>query len=471
MIFNSLQFAVFLPAVVLLYWRLPGRARTAFLLAASYLFYGTWDWRFLGLIALSTGADFLIGRRLGATELERSRKRLLITSVAINLGILASFKYFGFFVDSAVELLGRFGAESSAPVLEILLPVGISFYTFQTISYTFDVFRRRIEPTNDLLVFAVYVAYFPQLVAGPIERARNLLPQFQHPPDQPPSSESIVSALSLIALGLLKKVVLADSAAPIANQAFAEASTASSATLVLGVLAFAVQIYGDFSGYTDIARGSSRLFGIELKVNFRQPYLSRNITDFWRRWHISLSDWLRDYLYVPLGGNRNGKLATYRNLMITMLLGGLWHGAAWTFVVWGGLHGAYLMAHRWFSARRPARASMSLAGRIAGVAATFTAVCFAWIFFRAESFGEAFEVIGGILALRGSFPVADNSTLTLLLILGAMFAIDVVQAKGPEVGSRLIRRPVLAGAFMGAVAVLVAVFSGVPQVPFIYFQF
>jgi alginate O-acetyltransferase complex protein AlgI len=346
MTFNSVTFVVFFAVVLGIYWKAPPRWRNPILLVSSYVFYGWWDWRFLGLLMISTGVDFTIGRRLHASTNDRRRLQLLVTSLVVNLGILGAFKYFGFFVDGAVDLLTSLGIEASPTTLEILLPVGISFYTFQTISYTFDIYRRRIEPTNDLIAFGTYVSYFPQLVAGPIERAQHLMPQILNSARPFPDDSGRREAARLILVGLIKKVVLADGVARLANDAFDQADSASAVVLIVGVVAFGIQIYGDFSGYTDIARGVSKLLGIELIVNFTQPYLSRNITEFWRRWHISLSDWLRDYLYIPLGGNRSGTLATYRNLMITMLLGGLWHGASWNFVIWGGLHGAYLVIHK-----------------------------------------------------------------------------------------------------------------------------
>ena len=332
MIFNSLPFFVFIAVFLPLYFALRGRARLLLCLAASYFFYGWWDWRFLALLACSTIVDFSIGREMYRARTTRGQKQLLWTSVGVNLGILGVFKYCNFFVDSLVDSAGALGVTLNQPTLNILLPVGISFYTFQTISYSFDIFRGRLAPTNSLVDFATYVAFFPQLVAGPIERAHNLLPQITDRTKRTfPRGTRLNEAVRLVVGGLVKKVVLADGAAVVANQVFATYETASWLYVVIGVLAFSIQIYCDFSGYTDIARGIALLLGIDLMVNFQEPYLSRNITEFWRRWHISLSDWLRDYLYIPLGGNRGGSVVTYRNLMLTMLLGGLWHGAGWCF--------------------------------------------------------------------------------------------------------------------------------------------
>lgn len=471
MIFNSIEYALFLPLVLGLYWLAHGRARLAILLGASYVFYGWWDARFLALIALSTLVDHTVARRMGAAGSERTRTVLLWVSIATNLGILGTFKYADFFVYSAQQAFARVGlSEVSGWTLGVLLPVGISFYTFQTLSYTFDVYRRRIEPERDLLTFAVYVAFFPQLVAGPIERAHHLLPQFQRPRPRP-DRDDVRSAGVLILQGLVKKVCIADVMAGVAQTAFGNPGSASSATLLLGVYAFALQIYGDFSGYTDIARGSARLFGIDLMRNFEAPYLSRNISQFWRRWHISLSDWLRDYLYISLGGNRGSGWTTARNLMITMLLGGLWHGAAWTFVVWGLLHGAFLVAHRPFRGRSTRRADgVPGAEDILPVVGTFHLVCFAWIFFRADSFAAAGDVITGLLALRGG--AVDAGDLVLLaLAAAALLAFDLGQLR-TGTHSALLRLPAVGrGVVYGAATVGVVLFSGGTPVPFIYFQF
>jgi D-alanyl-lipoteichoic acid acyltransferase DltB (MBOAT superfamily) len=469
MIFNSLQYALFLPLVVGLYWTLPRRFRTTLLLAASYVFYGAWDWRFLGLLLISTVVDYSIGLRLEASEDERRRKQLLLVSVAVNLSILGFFKYADFFIDSAQDLLGSVGLEANEASLRFILPVGISFYTFQTMSYSFDVYRRRIPACREPITFAVYVAFFPQLVAGPIERARHLLPQLAAD-RAPPDADRVRSALTLIVLGLVKKVVLADQVAPYVNDVFADPDQAGSLALVVAVVGFALQIYGDFSGYTDIARGSARLLSIDLIHNFRQPYLSTDITDFWRRWHISLSNWLRDYLYIPLGGNRGGRLATYRNLMITMLLGGLWHGAGWTFIIWGGLHGTYLAVDKAWHPDAGDRTPRTVATGILSAVGTFGLVCFAWIFFRSASATEAFDVIGGIASFGG--PAPEAAALWVTGLVGTtMLAIDLVTRRSRDPVGALSRRPELAGALLGIAAVAIIVSAGSDAVPFIYFQF
>jgi D-alanyl-lipoteichoic acid acyltransferase DltB (MBOAT superfamily) len=468
-IFNSLQYALFLPTVVLVYWALRGRPRRVWLLVASYLFYAAWDWRFLALLVISTGVDFAVGRGLGRLEPDRTRRLLVATSVVVNLGILGFFKYYDFFTDSAIRLLGNAGLVADPPFLELILPVGISFYTFQSMSYTIDVYRRRIEPCEDAVVFATYVAFFPQLGAGPIERARHLLPQLQREAPRPGLGR-VQSAAALILLGLVKKVVIADQLAPTVENAFGHPDEVGWAALVLGVVGFALQIYGDFSGYTDIARGSARLFSVDLMRNFREPYFSRSITEFWQRWHISLSTWLRDYLYIPLGGNRRSSAITYRNLMITMLLGGLWHGASWTFVAWGALHGVFLCVHRLLRRRSDPTVRLASARGAAAATGTFALVCFAWIFFRASSLDDAFGVIEGIVTLRPG-PV-DASDVWLVVLLGALTAaIDVFRRRERRPASFALRHPVRAGLLGGAAIVAIVVASGSQPVPFLYFQF
>jgi len=468
--FNSFEYAVFLPVVLFLYWTVLRRRQNALLLVASYVFYAAWDWRFLGLLALSTITDFYVGNKLGATGEASVRRRLVGLSLLVNLGILGFFKYFNFFADSFADLMGNFGLAPSTPTLQIILPVGISFYTFQTLAYTIDVYRRKKEPEHNLLDFAVYVAFFPQLVAGPIERAQRLLPQIKAPRTSL-SYEQIRSGLYLILLGLVRKVVIADSMAPIVNEAFANADLAGAGTLLIGVIAFSLQIYGDFAGYSDIARGSSRLLGIELMENFNQPYLSRNITHFWRTWHISLSTWLRDYLYIPLGGNRKGTSKTYRNLMLTMLLGGLWHGAAWTFVVWGGLHGLYLIAHR--QVRDITRKSPTDPfewSDLLPALATFSLVNLTWIFFRAETFTQAFNYLQGLLTLRPGGVILRDVAL-LLVVAAVSFALDLTQ-RNMHSHTALQQLPaVVRGLTYGSMALAVILWSGGTPVPFIYFQF
>ncbi len=471
MTFNSVQYGLLLVVVLILYWACVGRPRwrIALLLVASCVFYGAWDWRFLGLLAVSTVVDFNVGRRLAETDEPRLRRRWLLVSLTTNLGILGIFKYFGFFVESATALLERLGLDTSLPVLEIVLPVGISFYTFQTMAYTIDVYRRRIDATDDLLAFGTYVAFFPQLVAGPIERAGRLLPQLENLPDRA-NGRDFSTGSALIVLGLFKKVAIADALAPFVDEVYSTPQQASWAAVLGGTYAFALQIYADFSGYSDIARGSARLLGIRLVRNFEQPYLSRNITEFWRTWHISLSAWLRDYLYIPLGGNRRGPRRTMINLALTMLLGGLWHGAAWTFVLWGGLHGLYLAVHRlWRDRRSDSVLRLPRPSEWWGVVLTFHLVCLGWVFFRADGVSSAVSLLERVIS--GASGTAPTNGPFLLVVAGlVMLGIDIEQRRTgrhvPHLG-----RPWLRGALAGAAIVAVILFAGQPAVPFLYFQF
>ena len=470
MLFNSVEFAFFLLVVLLLYWLVRPSRQNMVLVVASYVFYGLWDWRFLSLLWISTLADFFIGKALGRSSEERRRKLLLMMSLSLNLGILGAFKYYGFFVDSATNLLMAIGLEAQPATLNIILPVGISFYTFQTLSYTFDIYRRRIEPTTDLSTFAIYVAYFPQLVAGPIERAQRLLPQLQR--SRPPVETSLLrSGGLLILLGLFKKVAIADPVGVVVDSAFGASSESNSATLVLGIVGFGIQVYGDFSGYSDIARGTSRLFGIELMRNFEQPYLSRNISEFWRTWHISLSTWLHDYLYVPLGGNQRGAAMTYRNLLLTMVLGGLWHGAAWTYAIWGAMHGALLAIHRRFG-RSATRAKPGVVGwrDAPGIIATFAAVTLLWPFFRGRSLSHAIEYLGGLVQPTSGLPDPDQS-FVVLIAAALVLTIDLAQRRSGKHAIILHWDPVARGIAYATMVLLVVLWAGGEAQPFIYFQF
>ena len=473
MLFNSLIFLVFLAVVLVVYPRLTHRRQNLFLLAASYVFYGYWDWRFLSLLLISTAVDFYVGRRLHRTEGRTRRRRWLAVSLIVNLGILGFFKYWGFFVDSAATVLEACGLQSHRPVLSIVLPVGISFYTFQTLSYTFDIYRRRLEPTDRFLDFALFVGFFPQLVAGPIERAVNLLPQITHP--RTVTRRHWITGLNLILIGYLRKVAIADTLAPIVDQVFTAPGAHTCGQLLTGVYAFCFQIYGDFAGYSDIARGVARLLGFELMVNFRAPYLSRTPAEFWRRWHISLSSWLRDYLYIALGGNRYGAWHTYRNLLLTMLLGGLWHGASWTFVAWGLVHGLYLVGFRAAGiAGGDLRWPVGLGARLrAGLQAVvfFHLVAVTWILFRAPDFATARAVMSGILTGDGLLTVGPAHVFVAAL---AMLALDVVQERAAT-QTWLAElswpwRPLLATVLL-AVVVAAAVFRVYSNPAFIYFQF
>ena len=395
MSFTAWYYPFFLAVVVLLYWRLSKRGRIGLLLIASYVFYGAWDARFLALIGFTTLVDFYcVGAMADADRAghEHRRRRFLFFSIGSNLSVLFFFKYCNFFIESAQALLAAAGLPTERSTLDILLPVGISFYTFQSIAYSVDVYRRQIPACRDLPLFAVYIAFFPQLVAGPIERASNLLPQLERAPT--PRLDDLHLGLRLLLVGFFKKLFVANNCALIANYAFSLPAP-NAGWVVLGAIAFAFQIYGDFSGYTDIARGSAQLLGIRLSHNFRFPYFSRGPSDFWQRWHISLSSWFRDYLYIPLGGNRFGDLITLRNLFLTMLIAGLWHGATWMFVLWGAYHGALLVLYR----VTPPLARLEAAegwARAVSIPVMFLLVLLGWIIFRSNDAAMLVRMLGGL---------------------------------------------------------------------------
>jgi alginate O-acetyltransferase complex protein AlgI len=470
MLFDSTAYVVFLTIVALLYWRLPFRKQNLFLLAASYFFYGWWDWRFLFLMAGSTLVDFLVARKIGSSPDERSRRLLLIFSLVLNFAFLGVFKYFNFFVDSMVHLTALLGMkEIPVAVWRILLPPGISFYTFQEIAYIVDVYHRKLEPSKSLLDYALFISLFPHLIAGPIQRPSHLLPQVQKPRTWDP--EKAFDGLLLILEGLFRKIVIADNCALIANAAFAgNFGKPSAMTVLLGTYAFAFQIYGDFSGYSSIARGSAQLLGFHFMVNFRQPYLAESLQDFWRRWHISLSTWLRDYLYIPLGGNRKGNFRTYVNLMLTMLLGGLWHGASWTFVVWGGIHGVGLAIERFVSGSREIVASASFVTRWIRRVFIFNLVCLAWIFFRVSSFRAAWEQIAALGSWHWQ-PVYTVALQFLAFYAVLLFLLDLQleSSQGEYVFAfRSFPTRVVAGVVL---CMLITLFGANQENAFIYFRF
>ncbi|MBU2490745.1 MAG: MBOAT family protein [Proteobacteria bacterium] len=473
MLFNSFTFLVFLCTVLPVYYSLSRKAQNAFLLVASYIFYGFWDWRFLSLIFLSTVVDFFVAQRIQASDSPRDRKFLLAASLGVNLGVLCFYKYFDFFAKSLAAILAPLGLDPPAPVLHIILPVGISFYTFQTLGYTLDVYRGRQKATRNFNDYALYVSYFPQLVAGPIERAGHLLPQIMK--NRTVTRQAFYSGLSLMVLGYFKKVGLADSVAPFVDHCFQAPWNRSALELYFGACLFSVQIYCDFSGYSDIARGVSRLFGIELMVNFRAPYFAADIRDFWRRWHISLSTWFRDYVYFPLGGNRQGEARTIRNLMATMLLCGLWHGPAWTFVIWGGLHGALLAGRRLLDRLVPGPGK-ALLPPFLGRIATFHMVTLAWVFFRADNLAKAGQYLQGLL-----IPAAGKLTpsgpllpmiLFFLLYMGAMILLDGRTTKTggetlyPEASPAWKR-----GMALALMMAMLLILGETHEKPFLYFQF
>ena len=469
-LFNTAEFFIFLAVVLLLYRALPHGGQNWLLLAASYLFYGWWDWRFLTLIAASTLLDWwmaLVSERARLEGRPAAARRALTASIAANLVLLGFFKYFNFFVDSAEHLLRGFGYDGSTWTLRIILPVGISFYTFQSMSYTIDVYRGELRATRSLRDFALFVSFFPQLVAGPIERATALLPQVQGA--RRVTRTDWEEGLLLFGLGLFRKVAIADPAGSIADGYFADPAACSSVQLGVGVGLYALQIYNDFAGYSDMARGTARLLGFTLMRNFHHPYFATSFSDFWKRWHISLSSWLRDYLYIPLGGNRKGPVRTRINLMLTMLLGGLWHGANWTFVVWGGLHGLYLIVQHGLSgvAPRPRAAWLRTAQTAASALAVFASVNLAWLFFRAPDFATAGTYLLGLLA----FTPGAEGAIAPLLVLGAFtLMIDVPQAMAGD-EYVFLEWPVGRRALAAATAGLLLVAGGTTHAPFIYFQF
>jgi D-alanyl-lipoteichoic acid acyltransferase DltB (MBOAT superfamily) len=473
-LFDSPIYFVFLSVVTLLYWRLSRTSQNAFLLGASYFFYGWWDWRFLLLMAGSTVIDFVIAQRISLSRGARGRRALLIASLIVNFTILGFFKYFDFFVDSFASTLSVLGVKHvPLSLLHIILPPGISFYTFQEVAYIVDVYEGRLEATNSLLDYALFISLFPHLIAGPIQRPSHLLPQVQTV--RTFDESKVYDGLLLILSGLFRKCVIADNCALLANAAFGETfGSPNLFVLLLGLYAFAWQIYGDFSGYSDIARGSAQLLGFHFMVNFRQPYLARSLQEFWRRWHISLSTWLRDYLYIPLGGNAKGQRRTYLNLLITMLLGGLWHGANWTFVIWGAIHGLGLALER----------LLGLASIGAGVTSSksamlrtwirrvliFHLVCAAWIFFRATSVGGAFAFLHGAQTVvwRAEYLIAFGF---LALFSFPLFMLDVLLERSAEEYLWQRRPFAIRTAFAIVLLLMITFFSGNDINAFIYFRF
>lgn len=470
MIFNSLVFWVFFAVVYGLYRVLPHRGQNILLLVSSYFFYGWWDWRFLSLIFISTVVDYWAGLAIDeAGPKERRRRIAMWVSVATNLGILGFFKYFNFFADNLVVLLQTIGVTTPIRHLNIILPVGISFYTFQTMSYTLDIYRGQLRPTRRFLDFAAFVSFFPQLVAGPIERAAKLLPQIQNP--RVISRADMQSGTWLVFWGLFKKCVIADNLAVLVDGVFG-AEAATGATALLALYAFAFQIYCDFSGYTDIARGVSRWMGIELMLNFNNPYFAVNPKEFWARWHMSLSSWLRDYLYISLGGNRRGGRRRYVNLMLTMVLGGLWHGAAWTFVVWGAFHGFLLVVYHAWTARFAKQSGVE-SGRWLWLRRVlmFHIVCLGWLFFRSASLTQA----GHMLQLMAT-DFAWNVQATNLLVALVLFCLPLWVVQSLQVASGRLTAPTEMSLLprVALYAILILMFVALGNTgggAFIYFQF
>ncbi|MFP6581769.1 MAG: MBOAT family protein [Candidatus Hydrogenedentota bacterium] len=481
MLFNSWSFVFFFLTVLAIYWLLPHRRQNLLLVFASYGFYAVWDWRFLALIAFSTLVDFFIAQRIEHAGESGRKKQLLLLSIVTNLGLLGTFKYFHFFVDSGIVLLTRLGFEANAPLIHVILPVGISFYTFQTMAYTIDVYRGHQKAVTHLPTYALYVSYFPQLVAGPIERASRLMPQLENPRKM--TAENWGSGAQLVLWGYVKKVVIADTLAPFVDTAYADPSAHDGLYLWLAMYGFAIQVYCDFSGYTDMARGFSRLLGINLMENFRAPFLSRSITEFWQRWHISLSTWLRDYLYIPPGGNRHGKLRLYRNLMITMILSGFWHGAGWTFVIWGALQGLCMIIHRVYKeryVRGGIKNGVSTLRRqlvhVFYVVFTFHVIATSFIFFRSPDMVTVGSFVSTLMradAWNGISGVASTGIITnLLFYIPIVILLDLMLLRTSSDLPFDEQRPWwIRGVAFGSGLVLLAYVRGVESGSFVYFQF
>ncbi len=492
MFFPSLDFAVFFLAVFAASWSLAGSmgGRKALLTGASYFFYGYWDWRLMLLLAGSSLLNYWAGAALSLEHEVHRRRTIVAVAVFLNLLVLGLFKYYGFFIDSLADILKVLGIARDLPVLNIVLPIGISFFTFQGISYVVDVFRRDVAPAHSLLDLSLYISFFPQLVAGPIVRAGDFLPQLEAPPQL--SKKLAVFGLTLITFGLFKKMVIAQTLADgIVDPVFANPWGYGGFDLVLGVYAYAVQIYCDFSGYSDIAIGTAALFGFRFLRNFNQPYRATSLRDFWRRWHISLSSWLRDYLYKPLGGNQRGAARTLRNIILAMFLGGLWHGAAWNFVLWGLFHGLAMVVERLLRALRMGRGNADLADFGGGIAGgllkagdwghrgltslfgfliTFHLICFSWILFRT---GDMETVQGYLEGLQRWGDPAHVATPFLTALVFLSLAAHFLPRDLPErIALALARFGLLAGSIVFALG-LVIINSVAPHdvAPFIYFQF
>ena len=477
MIFNSLDFAIFLPIVFLLYWFVVNKnlkAQNALIVVASYVFYGWWDWRFLFLILFSTAVDYTVCILLEKENSLIKRKLLLWISILVNLGFLGFFKYYNFFLDNFIASFSFFGMEIKSTSLNIILPVGISFYTFQTLSYSIDVYRKKMHATKDFVAFSAFVSFFPQLVAGPIERATQLLPQFKK--ERKFNYNEAVIGSKQILWGLFKKMVIADNCAYYANMIFDNSANLSGSTLLLGAIFFTFQIYGDFSGYSDIAIGTARLFGFRLMRNFAYPYFSRDIAEFWRRWHISLSTWFRDYLYIPIGGSRGSKFQQIRNIFIVFIVSGFWHGANWTFVFWGFLNALYFIPLMLSNRNRQyldivaEHTYLPSIKEFLKILVTFSLTVFAWIFFRAENMTHAFKYIKGIA--DGYLFKIPSIRPTDLFVLILMFMVLEWLGRKHEfpLQNIFIKNRVFRWSFYILLILIIIIFSGRQQ-EFIYFQF
>jgi alginate O-acetyltransferase complex protein AlgI len=482
MLFNSLDFAFFLPIVFALYWFVFNknlRLQNGLIVVASYYFYGMWDWKFLSLILFSTIVDFSIGLALKQQKTPKKRKLLLWCSILTNLGILGFFKYFNFFIENFSIAFSLLGYQIPTTSLDIILPVGISFYTFQTLSYTIDVYKNKLEPTKDFIAFSAFVSFFPQLVAGPIERATHLLPQFYR--FRTFDYAKSVDGLRQILWGLFKKVVIADNCAELANIAFDQSDSMNGSGMIIGAIFFTFQIYGDFSGYSDIAIGTSRLFGFDLMQNFAFPYFSRDISEFWRRWHISLSTWFRDYLYIPLGGSKGGTSLKVRNTFIIFIVSGFWHGANWTFLAWGALNAVYFLP---LLLSNKNRVHMNIVANdqllptlkeTFAIAKTFALTVVAWIFFRAESLTHVKEIFGTICSSSIlQFPdfTTSRTLLNTFFLIGLLILVEWIGRRNKhalENWNTILNKPLRFASYL--IIALFILWLGGKEQEFIYFQF
>lgn len=472
MLFNSLQFALFLPVVFMVYWLLRRSLRwqNVFVLAASYVFYGWWDWRFLLLIAFTSLCSWLSGLGIGRG---RWRRTLLWGNVVVNLAVLGVFKYYDFFAQSFADLF--LGGRSDGLLLHLVLPVGISFYTFQALSYSIDVYRGTVKPTRDAVAFFAYVSFFPQLVAGPIERASSLLPQFERRREF--DYGLAVDGLRQMLWGFFKKMVVADSCALYVNRVFDTPSDYGGVSLAVAAALFSIQIYGDFSGYSDIAIGTAKLFGIRLKRNFNVPYFSRDIAEFWRRWHISLTTWFRDYVYIPLGGSRVGKFKVVRNTFVIFLLSGFWHGANWTFIAWGLFHALLFLPLILMGRNRRYRDTVA-AGRwlptpveAVQMLVTFVLATMGWILFRSPSIGFAFDYFTGLFSGGSRLSLFTNELMPILPSVLLLLAVEWVGRDGEHPLSRMPRQRWLRWTMYIVLIFIIVAFMQTTEMPFIYFQF
>jgi len=469
MLFNSIEYLIFLPIVFIVYWllKLNYKYQNILLLISSYVFYGWWDYRFLSLIIFSSFIDYFVGKKIEKANGKENKKRWLLVSLCSNLGLLAIFKYYNFFADSFASTMSTLGWEVNDLTLNIILPVGISFYTFQTLSYSIDIYREKIKSCKDIIAFFTFVSLFPQLVAGPIERASNLIPQIEK--RRSLNSTLVKTGIFQIFIGLFRKVAIADNLGVYVDAAYANHEIHNGSTLLIATIFYAFQIYFDFSGYSDIAIGSAKLFGFKFNRNFNLPYFSKTLTEFWRKWHMSLSYWLRDYLYISLGGNRKGEILTYRNLLLTMLLGGLWHGSSWNFIIWGGIHGLFLSFEKFTFSKLKINTFNAF-----GFLYTFIVVLIAWVFFRAVDLNTAINILGKWISLEfGPIFIGDINAFVnglLLAVTGILIDLKIFSSKTPleDYGTKFstIRLSVV----VSVIILIICLFYSTAE-NFIYFQF